>query len=194
MTRIFSRSLCRIASLTFPGRGGILSQGRMSGFTAVTFHFRRESSIVGSFRILRGVVRQKQLLPLGLVCSNGKQRLKNVAGGSPTTWRHSSRRVPPGAAPSGNFDRPISSMRLALDAGVAPKRFALGAVAAVKYLEPQRPSAAELNEISGNRRSGSENGIADLHQNTPISRLARHVRSVAARETILHFKIFRLTG
>lgn len=44
-------------------------------------------------------------------------------------------------------DRLIGTMRLALDAGIAPLRFALGAAAALETLEGSNDSPAQLNEL-----------------------------------------------
>jgi mannitol-1-phosphate 5-dehydrogenase len=44
-------------------------------------------------------------------------------------------------------DRLIGTMRLALEAGVTPGRFALGAAAAAKFLDSRKPVADQLNEI-----------------------------------------------
>jgi len=44
-------------------------------------------------------------------------------------------------------DRLIGTMRLALDAGIAPHRFALGAAAAVELLGAQKTMAVQLNEL-----------------------------------------------
>ncbi len=44
-------------------------------------------------------------------------------------------------------DRLIGTMRLALDAGVTPRRFALGAAAALETLSPTKGTAEALHEL-----------------------------------------------
>jgi mannitol-1-phosphate 5-dehydrogenase len=44
-------------------------------------------------------------------------------------------------------DRLVGTMRLALDAGIQPRRFALGAAAAVERLAPPKPAGETLNEL-----------------------------------------------
>jgi len=65
-------------------------------------------------------------------------------------------------------DRLIGAMRLALEAGVTPRRFALGAAAAAEFLDAQRPLADQLNEI------WAETGSTDIK--TQLIRLVAEAR------------------